>query len=134
MSTIFKDLRATDFSGLRCVASACHRTARDKGWWDKELGNGSWLAPYVSMKLMLGVTELAEAQNEVRNGGDSVSFLQEVWTREDGKPEGFASELADCVIRCFDLAGWLKIDLAAVIEKKMTYNEKRSFRHGGRKA
>ena len=134
MTTIFKDLREQDFSGLRRIASACYQTAREKGWWDRKLGDGDWLAPYVSMKLMLGVTELAEAQDEVRDGGDSTSFLQEVRYREDGKPEGFASELADCVIRCFDLAGWLKIDLAEVIRKKMAYNEKRSFRHGGRKA
>lgn len=47
-----------------------------------------------------------------------------------GKPEGFGSELADVVIRCFDLAAALKIPLEDIIRAKALYNESRPYRHG----
>ena len=50
------------------------------------------------------------------------------------KPEGLGSELADIVIRVFDLAGMLKIDIANEIERKMRYNVTRPYRHGGKLA
>lgn len=50
------------------------------------------------------------------------------------KPEGLGSELADIVIRVFDLAGLVGIDIAAEIERKMKYNESRPYRHGGKLA
>ena len=53
--------------------------------------------------------------------------------REDGKPEGFDSELADVVIRVFDLAEAVGINLGAAIIDKMRYNETRPYKHGGRK-
>jgi NTP pyrophosphatase (non-canonical NTP hydrolase) len=48
------------------------------------------------------------------------------------KPLGLGSELADIVIRVFDLAGMLNIDIAAEIERKMRYNESRPYKHGGK--
>lgn len=48
------------------------------------------------------------------------------------KPTGFPTELADIVIRVFDLAGALNIDLEEVILRKMAYNETRPYRHGGK--
>lgn len=53
---------------------------------------------------------------------------------ERSKPEGLGSELADIVIRVFDLAGMLKIDIANEIERKMRYNVTRPYRHGGKLA
>jgi len=41
-------------------------------------------------------------------------------------------ELADAVIRCFDLAGSLGFDLQTAMEKKMNINEKRPMKHGKR--
>lgn len=49
------------------------------------------------------------------------------------KPEGLPIELADVVIRAFDLAERFNIDIVDAIEKKMRFNETRSFRHGGKK-
>jgi hypothetical protein len=50
------------------------------------------------------------------------------------KPEGFGIEIADAVIRCFDLADAMGIDLAAAIKLKHEYNKSRPMRHGGKRA
>jgi NTP pyrophosphatase (non-canonical NTP hydrolase) len=46
------------------------------------------------------------------------------------KPEGLAVELADCIIRCLDTMQSLGVDIEAVIEEKMAYNNSREFKHG----
>jgi hypothetical protein len=46
------------------------------------------------------------------------------------KPVGFMSELADIVIRVFDLTGALGGDLDAAVRYKMAYNKTRKHKHG----
>ena len=41
-----------------------------------------------------------------------------------------AVEIADVVIRCLDFCGLYGIDLAAVVEAKMAFNEGREHLHG----
>ncbi len=78
--------------------------------------------------------EVSEAWDEYCNNHG----LNEVYYTEDadppGKPEGVPIELADVLIRIIDAAEGLGIDLAEDVIEKMTYNEKRSYRHGGKKA
>lgn len=81
----------------------------------------------IGTKLMLVVTEVAEAMEALRDG--HLSYYE-----KDGKPEGMITELADTVIRCMHLADLLGLDLEDAIERKMAYNEKREYRHGGRAA
>ncbi len=50
------------------------------------------------------------------------------------KPDGFAIELADAVIRIMDLAEYLHIDLAGAIAAKNAFNQLRPYRHGNLKA
>jgi NTP pyrophosphatase (non-canonical NTP hydrolase) len=111
----------------------------------------------VMSKLMLIVTEVAEAAEVFRDAKQYPSLTQcyELYaagsdilvTYKDDhispltgerspllKPEGFGSELADIVIRVFDLAEDLGIDIAAEIRRKMRYNESRAYRHGGKVA
>lgn len=90
----------------------------------------------VLAKLMLVVTELAEAAEEVRDDKWSTYHhsIDSAALPATAKPEGFTSELADAVIRIFHLAGLLGLDLEGAIREKMAYNETRSHRHGGRKA
>lgn len=87
----------------------------------------------VLARLMLVTTEVAEAAEDVRVG--HMADLREVG---DGtgpsKPVGFPSELADIVIRVFDLASSLGIDLESVITEKLAYNARRGVRHGGKLA
>ncbi|MBR3996408.1 MAG: hypothetical protein IKI97_14170, partial [Clostridia bacterium] len=54
----------------------------------------------------------------------------ETYYREDGKPEGVPSELADAVIRCFDMADYYGIDLEAAIMEKHAFNLTRPYKHG----
>ena len=78
----------------------------------------------IPTKLMLIVAEAAEALEDNRSGAMAEAIL------ESGKPTGFASELADIVIRVGDLAGIVGIDLEAAVVRKMNYNAGRPYKHG----
>lgn len=65
-------------------------------------------------KLMLVVSEVAEAAEAVRDG-ELVNFME---------------ELADVCIRVFDICGTMGIDLEGALEAKMSVNEERPQRHG----
>lgn len=49
-----------------------------------------------------------------------------------GKPEGMASELADVIIRVFDMADELKIPVTEALLHKHAYNLTRPYKHGGK--
>jgi len=65
-------------------------------------------------KLMLVVTECAEAAEDVRHAR---------W-------DHFGEEIADTIIRLLDICGTLGIDIDAEVARKMTINLQRPFRHG----
>lgn len=105
-----------------------HATAREKGWYNDGERN-------IPEALALIHAEVSEALEEYRDRGRL--GLNEVFARIPGdpaKPEGFAVEVADILIRCLDLAGYLKIDIDKVVRQKMDYNKTRPYRHGGKKA
>lgn len=101
---------------------------------------------YVMAKIGLIVTEAAEGIEEIRKGHAATETYYPSWqaavdASADGwesvpfelgafKPEGLPSELADVVIRAFDLAHETGIDLAAAIDEKLTYNATRARLHG----
>ena len=97
-----------------------HNIAISKGWWDKEREIPELIA--------LIHSELSEALEEYR-----VSENLDI-RYEKNKPEGFVVELADVLIRIFDLSGKYKIDLNKALETKLKYNETREYRHGNKKA
>ena len=109
---------------------ACHTLATSKGWWDDTISDSILTPDELLSKLMLVVTEISEAAEEVRIPGFDPCKALVV----DNKPEGFPVELADAVIRIFDICGRLGIDLDAAIETKHRYNETRAIRHGGKLA
>lgn len=71
-------------------------------------------------------SEVSEVLEEFRTGRAAT----ETYYREDGKPEGVPSELADIVIRCFDMADYYGIDLEAAIIEKHRFNKTRPYKHG----
>lgn len=71
-------------------------------------------------------SEVSEILEEFRKGKEPT----ETYYREDGKPEGVPSELADVVIRCFDMADYYGIDLESMIIEKMEFNKKIPYKHG----
>lgn len=115
--------------------------ARAAGWHDKEINVGE--------QLMLIVTEVAEAMEDVRIANENYKLDQLYFTDPIGtqyteptyllegrqilrKPVGFPSELADIVIRVAHLAYRMNIDLNDAVHKKMMYNATRTHRHGGK--
>lgn len=48
------------------------------------------------------------------------------------KPEGVGPELADLLIRVFDYAEHVGLDMQSEVERKMAHNETRDVRHGGK--
>jgi NTP pyrophosphatase (non-canonical NTP hydrolase) len=70
-------------------------------------------------------SEVSEVLEEFRNG----RLATETYYREDGKPEGVPSELADIVIRCFDMADYYGIDLESAMIEKMEFNKTRPYKH-----
>ena len=65
-------------------------------------------------KLMLVTMEVAEAGEAVRANDR----------------ENFEEEIADTIIRLFDICGSMGIDIERRIDEKMKVNEKRPIRHG----
>jgi len=106
---------------LKDIVTEAHAAAITKGWYDGERNIPELLA--------LIHSEISEALEEYRRG-DMATYYRE----GNAKPEGFAIEIADAVIRIADLCGYIKIDLESAIETKMAYNRTRPHRHGGKRA
>jgi len=88
-----------------------HATAKEKGWWDSKRNTAEML--------MLIVTELGEACEADRKG---IYGYEEKDTFED--------EIADAVIRIFDMCGGLGIDLEKQMKWKTEFNKTRKKKHG----
>lgn len=107
-------------SDLRALQHDIHLLAVEKGWWDDSRRELPEL-------LMLVVTEAAEAMEAWREGSPSFYAASD-------KPEGWAIELADIVIRVLDIAEHYDLDMNELIEEKMAYNRTRPYRHGCKRA
>lgn len=87
-----------------------HKLAVEKGWWST--------VREVPELLCLIHSEVSEALEAYRNK----------------VPEGangcMSEELADIVIRVFDMAEAFKINIVDAVKKKHEYNMLRSYRHG----
>lgn len=121
----------TTVTSLGTLQAVCWQNSEDKGFHDNEPTDAAELAIYNGNRLMLIVSEAAEALEEIRGGrpanetyysGGDLSLIK--------KPEGVPSELADIVIRCFDFAGSNGFDLGQIIQEKLAYNTSRQHMHG----
>lgn len=109
------------------LTNACHHQAEAMGWHEdisqllesdlpEEVKHKVHLW-YQGTKLMLAVTEVAEAMEGLRKN-----------KMDDHLPQYpmMAVELADCVIRCFDQAGHMGFALGEIIAAKLKYNATRA--------
>ena len=122
-------------------AKEVHQNAVEHGWWETERAFGEIIA--------LCHCELSEAMEEYRNKKPFVYVLRdtsscpqiEIHLREitdidafkpTEKPEGIATELADCILRILDYCGKENIDIETIIKTKHEYNKTRPYKHGGK--
>jgi NTP pyrophosphatase (non-canonical NTP hydrolase) len=119
------------FDAIDDIVDACHKNSVGHNFWDDQKMENGVLSPElvrlsVPEKIALIHSEASEALEDYRDK----KMHTEPNREKNGKPEGFPSELADIVIRCFDLAGALKIDLGDEIRMKMRFNASREPKHG----
>jgi hypothetical protein len=119
-------------------ANAVHRNAVDHGWWEGEETTNhppSKTTDNAHMKRLIdaAIPKLLMIHSEISEGVEELREKRfNTWYNEDGKPEGLVVELADAVIRIFDLCGALGLDIERAIAEKHEYNKGRPFRHGGK--
>ena len=104
---------------LTNLAKDIHDNAKAHGWWDKPRSFGDIIA--------LCHSELSEALEEYRNDKPAIYY------GEDGKPEGTAVEMIECIIRILDWCGHEALDVDEILKIKHEYNKSRAYRHGGKK-
>ncbi|WP_416052801.1 hypothetical protein [Cupriavidus basilensis] len=99
------------------LTNACHGAAFEAGWWtDLKTGADLRTENNVPEKLMLIVSEVAEGMEGHRKN-----------LADDKLPHRpmIEVELADAVIRIFDLAGAKGYDVAGALAEKMAFNAQR---------
>ena len=108
-------------------AKEIHTTAVEHGWYN-DPETGERIQRNFGEVVALMHSELSESLEHYREGNPLV-FID-----PNGKPDGMAVELIDCVIRIFDTLHELGVNVEEVLDMKMEYNESRPYRHGGKKA
>lgn len=105
--------------GIEQGVAVCHGLASLSGWWKKPDGTAiDPRDPYVfGTKIALIHSEVSEALEGGRKNkmDDHLSHRPAVEV-----------ELADAVIRIFDTAGAMRLDLAGAIIEKLAYNQQRA--------
>jgi NTP pyrophosphatase (non-canonical NTP hydrolase) len=128
---------------INTLIEQAHSTAKSKGFWDKERNRAELL--------MLIVSELAEALEADRKQRHCSLTKSELevglhlselnFKKEENKQAfiefynneikgSFEEEIADTLIRLFDLVGGMNIDVTTHILLKMKFNETRERLHG----
>lgn len=108
--------READAECLNDLAEFCHGQSFNAGWYN-DPKTGEPIQRNTGEMLCLIHSEISEAMEGVRKN-----------LKDDHLPQhpSVAVELADAMIRIFDLAGYLKLDLGAAFVDKIDYNARRA--------
>lgn len=114
-----------DLDVLNKLSNRIHRDNVNAGWWNSYVSkslsdsdkNREFLDLTLATKMLLIITELSEAVEGFRKD-----------EMDDHLPDrkSVEVELADAMIRIFDIAGAMQLDLSGAIKDKMEYNAKRA--------
>jgi len=120
---------------LTRLSESIHATNVANGFYDDLAGQDPDLV--VIQRLFLCISELAEAGEALRKNKLDLSLHPEfnpekVYAFEANYKDKFQDELADTMIRLFDLCGYLDIDINEWITCKLAYNKTRAYKHGKR--
>lgn len=107
-----------------------HELAISKGWWEPDADGR---VRSFGELIALCHSELSEALEHYRDGSYPV-MMSPVSSKECGpqKPDGWAVELVDCLIRVLDMLAHYEIDVEAVMKIKHEFNKTRPYRHGNK--
>ena len=101
----------------KTMVDYCHGIAKESGWWNQDDPNTDTRNPlHFSNKLALIHSEISEAME-----GDRKSLMDDKLPHREMREV----ELADAVIRIFDLAGGYGMDLPGAIAEKLAFNTQR---------
>lgn len=103
-------------TALARLTYACHGASFSAGWYH-DPKTGELREVNIGEKLMLIVSEVGEAME-----ADRKSLMDDHLKHRPG----VEVEMADAVIRIFDLAGTLGLDLGGAIRDKMQFNANRA--------
>lgn len=105
------------------LTQVCHERSKAAGWWTNRIGDDQTKA-YVMETENLVPVKLCLIHSEISEGLEG--YRKDL--NDDHLPHRkmLEVELADAVIRIFDLAGALHYDLGGAISEKLEYNAHRA--------
>lgn len=113
-------------TAIELLSARSHAIAVSKEWWVDFDNAPKKYKPFIlAVKIALVITEVSEALEAARDGKYTMYAVGD-------KPEGVVVELADAIIRIFDLCEKLGLDLKTALLEKLDYNETRPIKHGNK--